>query len=555
MASTATEARGPSNDVKSDPLTAPPLPKNDRKPPESSLRSSGFSNKSRAGDLGSVSESSRGAKGGGDDKDLRDSAKGPGEGIRRGSGTGTGRLGSSIIEAMKELKKIKTKRQRSTLGTSVDPYASSSLPPALASHTFSYPSNTNSPTSPLENSDDQETINSRAGTSNTRGKKMNHQLRIATGANKTRSVSPGPEKSPTAGATSRDPQHIKGMRKLIKRLYKRNTSLLEEMTHLKAASANSPKYSTRNKSVASREIRDTVLPKVNSTYAKDHLIYIVHQRDRLINKLQAQIVDQKRTIGNLKSRLKTSVFLGSETSAPSTQINIKPLTPLPDTNTSRDRPRSRGKATGGNSVAGNAASVARGLRDRSLFSQFERLTKEYQKRVSRRLQVVRCLQGLSPEAASVLGQMERQLVHETCRRQLERAAYDARLHEFENAESCWFVDQKVLLSQIKELKSELNRRENIDAKIETQVYALLNRAEKLEKENKNLKEKLKKYKSSIPESEKKDKTVPQEATSNPTPPVTTDEKNAKTAASESAGKADANTANPSGKKEKTSKRK
>jgi hypothetical protein len=209
--------------------------------------------------------------------------------------------------------------------------------------------------------------------------------------------------------------------------------------------------------------------QVDSSYAKDHLLYVVGQRDRIISRLRAEIAEQKKEISGLKHRLRTNVFVGG-----------RPKTPAIGMGMGGHGPPSSAREQKGKGNIGE-------FRDGVFFEQFERLRKDYAIRLSKKLAIVKSFQGLPKNIFTIIEQMERQLVHETCQRQLERAMFDTRLYEMEHSESCWFIDQKILKSQISDLKKELANRDSIDARIEAQVYQILQRSEKLEKENKALK--------------------------------------------------------------------
>ena len=341
-------------------------------------------------------------------------------------------------------------------------------------------------------------------------------------------------------AAAQSPSQIKGMRKLIKRLYKRNTTLLSEVSDLKsrvsASSGERPDKDSGGDSLGAEGERKS---KVDSTYAKDHLIYIIGQRDRVIAKLRAEIAEQEKEIAGLRHRLRTSAFVGgappgpggtaagtpraSATSTPrvggSTQgtPRIGALgTPRIFTASTTSRP---GSAAGG--VPPGRGSE---FRDSVLIEQFEKLRRDYEVRLSKKLKIVKAFKDLPKSILTIVEQMERQLIHETCHRQLERAMFDVRLFEMENAESCWFIDQKILNNQISDLRAELSSRDDVDARIEAQVYQILERSEKLERENKSLKARIRSSKersagSKDPESGKERPVSDAAGSTAPTSPV------------------------------------
>mmetsp|Transcript_42474 Transcript_42474/g.68975 ORF Transcript_42474/g.68975 Transcript_42474/m.68975 type:complete len:541 (-) Transcript_42474:60-1682(-) len=400
-------------------------------------------------------------------------------------------LHGSVLEAIKELRNIRSSRVSSrpgsedTLGaTAIDDFSFGSPPPILTSPKWSRPVSSNDSDS--------------AAASRLRGSGGSLSVLASRNNSRPHTSSAIPPRS------EEDHKQIKGMRKLIKKLYKKNTNLLEEITVLKSGG----------------KARDGGGPdvKIDSTYSKDHLIYIVKKRDRFVAKLQAEVAEQKKEIAGLRMRLRTGVFLGNRPGSkagPSTPGRTPPLSASPtsrsslsssaaamslklppDINTIRISSSGRKKKRDPSPSGGGGSLEIGGYRDDALYAQFEKLQRDYQNKISRKLQIVRGIPDIPKDASGVLQQMERQLVHETCLRQLERASFDTRLYELEAAEACWYVDQKVLKSQIKDLKAEISRRDKVDAKIETQVYAILERTEKLEKENKTLKEKVKQMKAS-----------------------------------------------------------
>jgi len=403
------------------------------------------------------------------------------------SGTTSGSV-RSVLEAMKELKKLRTSQalrqsyEEGGVPTSGIDMISALSPSSRFDRERSAPLSPVSP-SPLASPKWSRPQSSVDTTLTRLSSRANGNLSNLASRNNSR-----PQSAAVGPKTEESRKQIRGMQKLIKKLYKKNTNLLEEMTKLRAG----------GKETADQLSTLGAAPlKVDSSYSKDHLIYIVKKRDRLIAKLHAEIAEQKKEISGLRMRLRTGVFLdgsSSSESVPSSQRSkLKPDEVLKQGGKGYS---DRGATKRSPSEPYFGSTAIESFRDEALYSQFDRLARDYQTKISRKLQIVRGLPNIPKEALAVLQQMERQLVHETCRRQLEKVAFDTRLYELENAESCWYVDQKVLKSQIKDLKAEITRRDKVDSMIETQVYAILEKTEQLEKENKILKEKLKRAKAS-----------------------------------------------------------
>eukprot|EP00741_Cyanophora_paradoxa_P001058 tig00000455_g1019.t1 len=120
------------------------------------------------------------------------------------------------------------------------------------------------------------------------------------------------------------------------------------------------------------------------------------------------------------------------------------------------------------------------------YRRMSAVRQQYHAMLGRRAAALRRNRALDEEAAQLIGLLQDRLDAEVAEKEMEQRVFNAKLFELEQRSCDWFVDKRLLESQLARLSKELAERDRIDAQISDSVSALLERIERLEGENRTL---------------------------------------------------------------------